>query len=66
MYVVKFIRKDNQPEENYFYNDLKDAMDHLNLFFGDDSGLYKKIELVEARTNKTISYIQFWYTVRES
>lgn len=47
MYVVRFIRKDNQPCEEYYYYKIEDAKYHLSLFVDDDSGLYEKIELVE-------------------
>ncbi len=45
MYVVRFVRKDGQPDEEYYYNCLKDAQFHFNLFKDDDSGLYKNISL---------------------
>ena len=47
MYIVRFIRKDNQPCEEYYYPKLEDAKYHLSLFVDDDSELYEKIELVE-------------------
>lgn len=47
-YFVRFIRKDNKPVEEFFYHDYEDALDHLALFRDDDSGLYKRIELVTA------------------
>ncbi len=45
MYVVKFIRKDGQPDELYYYHRREDAEYHLHLFDNDDSGLYAKVIL---------------------
>ena len=45
-YIVKFIRKDALPDEEYIYPDRQDAEHHFNLFRHDDSGLYKKIEML--------------------
>lgn len=47
-FIVKFIRSDLKPNEDYFYNDKAAAEYHLNLFRDDDSGLYSKIELIDA------------------
>lgn len=47
-YFVRFIRKDNKPVEEFFYNAYEDALKHFTLFRDDDSGLYKRIELVAA------------------
>ena len=47
MYLVRFTRKDFQPDEEYYYNTLEDANRHLNLFREDDSGLYQRIELLK-------------------
>lgn len=47
MYVVRFIRWDSQPNEEYYYPHLEDAVFHFELFKEDDSGLYKRIELLE-------------------
>ena len=48
MYIVRFIRRDGQPDEEYFYNFKPDAENHLNLFRDDDSELYKRIEVLRA------------------
>lgn len=47
MYIVRFVRKDRQPDEEYYYRSLKDAEYHLSLFEDDDSGLYDRIELID-------------------
>ena len=48
-FIVRFIRIDQQPNEDYYYYLYKDARDHFLLFVDDCSGLYDRIEL---RTNK--------------
>lgn len=45
MYMVQFVRLDNQPDEEYYYTSLSDAMNHLNLFRDDNSKLYLRIGL---------------------
>ena len=45
-YIVQFIRKDSQPNEEYIYLDRSEAEHHFNLFKNDDSGLYKKVLLL--------------------
>ena len=50
-YIVCFIRRDNKPDENYFYHTLKEAEEHLNLFKNDDSGLYRRIEVQNTNDN---------------
>ena len=47
MYLVRFIRQDTQPEEEYFYHKRSAAMEHFHLFRNDDSGLYSRIEVLE-------------------
>ena len=46
MYIVRFVRVDGQPNEEYIYNEPLGAIRHLKLFTNDDSKLYKKIQLV--------------------
>lgn len=50
-YSVHFIRKDEQPEEIYFYNTPEEADWHLHLFDNDDSELYRKIEIKDRLGN---------------
>ena len=45
MYGVKFIRRDGQPDEIYYYHKKEDAEYHLHLFDNDDSGLYSNVIL---------------------
>ena len=43
MYIVRFIRKDRQPNEDYYYHFLQDAIEHFLLFEGDASYLYDEV-----------------------
>lgn len=53
MYYLRFIRKDHQPDEEYFYQRECDAMSHFELFENDDSNLYKEIQLLyQEKVNK--------------
>lgn len=47
MWVTRFVRKDGQPDEEYYYYTEKEAEDHRGLFDDDDSGLYERIEVEE-------------------
>ena len=44
-YIVRFIRADGGPDEEYYYNYEKGAADHFDLFLDDDSEIYDRIEL---------------------
>ena len=47
MWVVRFIRKDGKPDEEYFYLTFSDAEYQRRLFENDSSDLYERIEVVE-------------------
>ena len=47
-YIVRFIRKDDKPVEEFFYHTYEEVFVHLALFRNDDSGLYRRIEIVQA------------------
>ena len=47
-YIVRFIRKDDKPVEEFYYHTYEEAFVHLALFRNDDSGLYRRIEIVQA------------------
>ena len=47
LWVVRFIRKDGKPDEEYFYLTFSDAEYHRRLFENDSSDLYERIEVVE-------------------
>lgn len=63
MYTVTFKRRDNQPDEVYYYNNLDEARHHFNLFKVDDSELYERIELLQFNRNiqMQIDVINFIY-----
>lgn len=45
-YIVRFIRKDDKPVEEFFYHTFEEAFVHLALFRDDNSEIYKRIEIV--------------------
>lgn len=45
MWIVRFIRKDAKPDEEYFYHSQV-SRNTRDLFQNDDSGLYEKIEVI--------------------
>lgn len=47
-YIVRFIRKDDKPVDEFFYHTYEEAFVHLALFRNDDSGLYRRIEIDQA------------------
>jgi hypothetical protein len=51
-YIVRFIRKDGKPVEEFFYHTYEEAFVHLALFRDDDSGIYQRIEIVRASGNE--------------
>lgn len=51
MYIVKFVRRDHEPDEEYIYNGYSDAKHHMDLFIGDDSQLYSHIDLLRLNDN---------------
>lgn len=59
-YIVRFVRKDNKPVEEFFYHTFEAATSHFLLFKDDDSDLYMRIEIVEGTTEKVVSIRDFW------
>lgn len=49
-YIARFIRRDEKGDEEYYYLAYGDALNHLALFKNDNSGLYKRIEIVDSRS----------------
>ena len=47
MYTTRFIHKDGQKDEEYWYHTEEEAIAHMELFRNDDSNLYKKIVVVD-------------------
>ena len=58
MYIVRFVRWDRQPNEEYCYHNLCDALVHMSLFKDDDSGLYAFIEVAEFRDGQEVIVTQ--------
>ena len=58
-YIVRFIRKDDRPVEEFFYHTFEDATSHLLLFRDDDSDLYARIEIIDGATEKAVSIQEF-------
>lgn len=46
LWIVRFVRKDGKPDEEYYYRSLAEAEHHKNLFLNDDSGLHERIEII--------------------
>lgn len=55
-WLVRFVRKDGKPDEEYYYNTKEEAEYHRNLFQDDDSGLYEKIEIISNGATKERPY----------
>lgn len=47
MYIVRFVRVDGCPDEEYQYRDEEAAVYHFSLFEDDNSNLYSLIEVVK-------------------
>lgn len=52
LWIVRFIRKDGRPDEEYYYHSFADAEYHRDLFLNDDSGLYDRIEIINESTKE--------------
>lgn len=52
LYIVRFMRLDDYPDEEYNYIRKSDAEKHFSMYAADNSGLYYEIQLLEVR-NKT-------------
>ena len=46
-YIVRFVRRDGKPNEEYLYRTVEEARQHFDLFNEDDSGLYDSIEVID-------------------
>ena len=58
-YVVRFIRKDGKPVEEFFYHTFEAAFSHLLLFKDDDSDLYIRIEIIDLSAERIVSIQEF-------
>ena len=52
MPIIRFVRKDGEPDEDHLFVDLEDALYHMDMFQEDDSGLYEKIVLFDEDGNE--------------
>lgn len=59
MLIVRFIRADDQPAEEYYYNNISEAVHHIHLFKDDDSGLYRRIELIVYDSDTRFSEVAY-------
>ena len=59
MYIVRFMRRDNKPVEEYPYRTLEEAEKHFSLFLNDDSALYKNISIYDDVRNLTAKILRF-------
>ena len=48
-YIVRFVRRDGKPNEDYLYRTVEEARRHFDLFNEDDSGLYDSIKVIDQR-----------------
>ena len=59
MWIVRFVRKDGKPDEEYFYHSKAEAENHRDLFQNDDSGLYDKIEIINEPTKEVAMELNY-------
>lgn len=59
LWIVRFVRKDNKPDEEYYYHSITEAEHHRNLFLNDDSGLYEKIEIINEKFKEVTMELNF-------
>ena len=59
LWIVKFVRKDGKPDEEYFYHSQSEAEYHRDLFQNDDSGLYEKIEIINENSKEVTMELNF-------
>ncbi len=59
MFVIRFVRVDQKMDEEYYYQSDREAINHLKLFYEDDSGLYKRIEVIDETTSDVIMTLPF-------
>ena len=50
LWIVRFVRKDGKPDEEYYYRSLAEAEHHKNLFLNDDSRSEERREGKECRS----------------
>ena len=59
LWIVRFVRKDGKPDEEYYYRSLAEAEYHRDLFLNDASGLYERIEIINEPTKEVTMELNF-------
>ena len=59
LWIVRFVRKDGKPEEEYYYRSIAEAEYHRDLFLNDVSGLYERIEIINEPTKEVTMELNF-------
>ena len=62
MWVVRFMRCDNKPCEDYCYSQKESAIEHLESFKDDDSALYESISVIDSQKNLVERILVFWWS----
>ena len=57
LYIVRFMRLDDYPDEEYNYIRKSDAEKHFSMYATDNSGLYYEIQLSEVRNKTAPSFV---------
>ena len=48
MFFVRFVRKDEHPDEFYAYSTKVAAKNHFDMFLDDDSNIFSRVELIQS------------------
>ena len=56
-FMTRFICKYGKNREEYYYHSKKEAENHLNMFIGDDSGLYSSVEVIDLKTMERVAML---------
>ena len=59
LWIVRFVRKDGKPDEEYYYRSIAEAEYHRDLFLNDVSGLYERIEIINEPTKEVTMELNF-------
>lgn len=59
LWIVRFVRNDGKPDEEYYYRSLAEAEYHRDLFLNDASGLYERIEIINEPTKEVTMELNF-------
>ena len=54
MTVVRFVRKDGEPDEEYYYLDVAEARFHYSLYADDENSPYKSAKLYNFETGEEL------------